>query len=309
MRRRRLVLCDGVDVGHLGAQAGVLHGRHADPDHGRAPALGDLHELRDPLGVERVPLRRGVRDVGRPEEVLGVVGPDHDHDHLGLHRLEVRRQLRRPVEVVGPGQPRALPGVERRVDDPGAGEVDCSGPPMSRPMESPTIRTRSGLAAVGSLGLARHRRRGRGGRPPVCGPAPCPGRDPPAGRFGPRSRRREARPSRPGRRFATPGHRDDVGELQCPAQRRDRAHEVEAHGPARADRGHLRVVLQGRREEQQPDGEGARAETQDAHPTGPHPAVGRRRQLAVRVRRPPWGDSQCTGWGGVRASVIRTGSR
>ena len=124
---RGLALIDGINVRHLARKLRALHRWHAHPHHRRPLALRQVHEGGDAPGIEDVPLRRRVGDVGRAGKVLGVVGPDHDHDNLGSRRAQVGLQLRRPVEVVGSSKPRALAGVQGGLDHPRVGQVVLEG--------------------------------------------------------------------------------------------------------------------------------------------------------------------------------------
>jgi hypothetical protein len=269
-RHRDLMRVDDVDVHHLAAEVGVLHGWHAHPDDGGAATPCDLQELCHPLSVEGVPLRRVVGHVGRPEEVLGVIRPDHDDDDLRIDRLEVVLQLGWPVEVVRPGQPRALARIERRVDHTGGGEVRLQRATHVQPDGVADDEDTQGVGCRRELGV---RRRGRGRRGSgqrlrvrprlVVRPLPT------------RRRPRERQPRAPRLAVLAPRRRDDPGELQRATDRGHRAHQVEAHGAALADGRHLGVVLESGGEEQEPHTEGAEPQQEHAGPRRSHPPVGR----------------------------------
>ena len=225
----------------------------------------------------------------------------------GFCRLEVGRQLRRPIEVVGPRQPGAHPAVERGADDAGVGQVGLQRRRRGRCRWS---RRRSGRAAGwppwGPSGRAA---------PSSASSAPCP---PPwvvgggLGRLAPGCGPDTVSPVLPpDRPLPRPGDGDEVGELQGAADGGDRARHVEAHRAPRPDRRHLGVVLQGGRVQQEPEGEGGDAEAQHASPR--QRARGRRRRgrssACGRATANSARGSQSTWCGGVRASAIRSGSR
>ena len=151
---------------------------------------------------------------------------------------------------------------------------------MSRPRESPTMRTRNGVAAVGVLRVRRRGRgRGRGLRRPWCAGARvgCGG----VWALGPR-REPDVPPGQPVR---AAGDRDDVRELQPAAERGDRPDHVEADGAAGADRATPArcAAVSARTAGTTP----RRRPAPRAEHTGPrqaHPAVLGRRQLGVRAR-------------------------
>ena len=91
---------------------------------------------------------------GGPRKSCASLAPIITTTTWGLCRLEVRRQLGRPVEVVGPGEARALPPVERRVDHAGPREVRLQRATHVEPDGVAHDQARAaGLAAVGCLGL------------------------------------------------------------------------------------------------------------------------------------------------------------
>ncbi len=144
-------------------------------------------------------------------------------------------------------------------------------------MESPTIRTRRGSAAVGIFGLG-------GAVVGVVGAVPPFARGCVVGVAG-RGPDVMSPTVPPGRRFERPVIDTMCESCNAAAERRHRARDVQADRPARADGRDLGVVLQRRREEQEPHGEGGDAQPQHARPRRPHPAVGGRGQLGVGMRR------------------------
>ena len=145
-------------------------------------------------------------------------------------------------------------------------------------MESPTIRTRSGSAAVGVLRVRRRRRRVVVAAVPPLARASWPASWPVSCRASGPDVMSPTVP--PGRRFERP-----VIETMCESCS---PRLSAATGPVTSrlmvrrvpDRRHLRVVLQRRREQQEPHGEGGGAEREDARPRQAHPAV--RRAPAAR---------------------------
>ena len=140
-----LHLHHAVDGLHLAVELGSGHRGHTHPQHPGTGRGGIVDEGPDPLAVAGVPAGCSIGDAGVPaHQGLGIIGPDHHHHQLRVVVGQVHPELGGPVEVVGPGQAGVLPAVEGRGDHAGGARSLTRGCPRSRPIESPTTRTRSG---------------------------------------------------------------------------------------------------------------------------------------------------------------------
>ena len=244
------------------------------------PPSRDLHELGHPLHVQAVPLRRGVGRVDQTQKSWASLAP------IMMTTTWGSTVLRSEVSSAGrwngsrPDQTRLSRASSAALTTPVWARSDWSGPPRSRPRESPTMSTRRGFAAVGVFGFGPRRRRCGRRLPALWSGAGARLRV--RGRLGPRARHRESDRSA-GNRFDRP-----VIETKCESCR---ARLMAATGPVtsrltvrRAPTGETSTLCCAiRREQEEPQARRHRCPTPKPRPREARPAVLGRRQLGMRV--------------------------
>lgn len=96
---------DLVELAHRAVERRVLHHRQANPEDLRALGGERVEEVIDAPAVLLEPLVVAAVDDLVAAHVLVVVAPEHDDDEVGVVLPDRRPGVRRPVEVVGSGQP------------------------------------------------------------------------------------------------------------------------------------------------------------------------------------------------------------